>query len=407
MSTMTEKNTATRVPVHSRKTLSTSDTVKRLDAIDTSAWSVHIEAMKRKQAGAAIIPLSIGDPDFPTPSYIIDGVIQSLKKERTHYSDSAGELSLRSALAELESRVTGKYIEPKQFSIFNGATSAIHATLSAIANPGDNIVSCQPTYLGYESTFVCLGVELRAAVTAPPYFRYDVDRVLDLVDERTIGVLVNTPSNPMGNIVSAELLNRLYEECYRRNLWLISDEVYSVMYYEKKHTSLANLVPNFDNVVVIDSLSKSHAMSGWRVGWTLSSEEFAQHLREIALSTFFSGCPFIQDAATLALLHDEHAVERMRNEYRARRDYTMNRIAQIPQFSAVCPEAGMFVMINVHEPSDQFARRLLDGSGVSVVPGTPSGSVTRRHVRMSLTQPIPVLTEAWDRIEAWLERESA
>lgn len=407
MSSMTEKTTATRTPVHTRKALSSSDTVQRLDAIDTSAWSVHIEAMKRKQAGEAIIPLSIGDPDFPTPSYIIEGVIDALKKERTHYSDSAGEMSLRSALAELESRVTGKRIEPRQFSIFNGATSAIHATLSAIANPGDNIVTCQPTYLGYESTFVCLGIELRAAATPAPYFRYDVDRALDLIDERTVGVLVNTPSNPMGNIVPSSSLIRLYEECRHRNLWLISDEVYSVMYYEKKHTSLANLVPNFENVVVIDSLSKSHAMSGWRVGWTLSSEEFAKHLREIALSTFFSGCPFIQDAAMLALLHDEHAVERMRNEYRARRDYTMSRIAQIPQFSAVSPEAGMFVMIDVHEPSDQFARRLLDGTGVSVVPGTPSGEVTRRYVRMSLTQPIPVLAEAWDRIQAWLERESA
>lgn len=403
---MTEKATAAHLSVQSRKALSTSDTVKRLDAIDTSAWSVHIEAMKRKQAGEPIIPLSIGDPDFPTPSYIIDGVIDALKKERTHYSDSAGEMSLRNALAKLESGVTGKTIKPKQFSIFNGATSAIHGTLSAIANPGDNIVTCQPTYLGYESTFVCLGVELRAAVTAPPYFRYDVGRVLDLIDEKTVGVLVNTPSNPMGNIVPPESLIRLYEECRHRNLWLISDEVYSVMYYEKKHTSLANLVPDFENVIVIDSLSKSHAMCGWRVGWTLSSEGFAGHLREIALSTFFSGCPFIQDAATLALLHDEHAVERMRNEYRARRDYTLNRIAQIPQFTAVTPEAGMFVMIDVHEPSDQFARRLLDGTGVSVVPGTPSGTVTRNHVRMSLTQPIPILTEAWDRIEAWLKPES-
>lgn len=404
---MTEKSLTHRTPVRYRKALAYSNTVHRLDAIDASAWSVHVDAMKRKQAGAAIIPLSIGDPDFPTPSYIIDRVIEAVKEDRTHYSDSAGELSLRNALAELESRVTGKRVLPQQFSIFNGATSAIHATLSAIANPGDNIVTCQPTYLGYESTFVSLGVELRAAATTPPNFRFDVDQVLDLVDENTVGILVNTPSNPMGNIVPSESLYRLYEECRTRNLWLISDEVYSLLYYEKKHTSLANLVDDFENVVVIDSLSKSHAMSGWRVGWTLSSEEFAQHLREIALATFFSGCPFIQDAAALALLHDEHAVERMRNEYRARRDYTMDRIAQIPRFSATQPEAGMFVMINVHEDSDQFARRLLDETEVSMVPGTPSGAITKHYVRMSLTQPVPVLTEAWDRIQSWLEREAS
>ena len=404
---MTEKTLSRRSLVSSRTSLPYSETVNRLNSIDVSAWSVHIDAMKRKRAGVDIIPLSIGDPDFPTPSYIIDRVIEAVKQDRTHYSDSAGELSLRKALAKLESQVTGKAIQPHQFSIFNGATSAIHATLSAIANPGDNIVTCLPTYLGYESTFTSLGVELRAAATAPPYFRFDVDQVFDQINKNTVGILVNTPSNPMGNIVPADSLYELYEECRRRNLWVISDEVYSLLYYEKRHKSLANLVEDFENVVVIDSLSKSHAMSGWRVGWTLSSEELAGYLREIALATFFSGCPFIQDAAALALLHDEHAVERMRNEYRARRDYTMERISQIPQFSAVRPEAGMFVMINVHQDSDQFARRLLDETGVSVVPGTPSGTITRQYVRMSLTQPVPVLTKAWDRIQSWLKRETA
>ncbi len=386
-----------------RDALSLSDAAYRLKALDDSAWAIHIEASLRKQAGEPVILLTIGDPDFETPQYIVDEVTQSLHRQRTHYCHSAGEATLRNALAELETKSTGKVIDPKQVSIFNGATSAIHASLSAIANPGQNIITCQPYYLGYESTFAITGVEYRTAKPAPPLFKFDLRRVLDLVDENTIGILVNTPSNPMGNLVSAEELVQIYEECTKRNLWLISDEVYSMLYYEEQHVSLANVVPNFDNVIVIDSLSKSHAMSGWRVGWTLTSKELTTYLQDIALATFFSGCPFVQDAATVAIRHHSVDVDKMRHEYRQRRDYTMERVNAIPGLSAISPAAGMFLMVNVHEDGDKFARNLLDDAGVSVLPGSASGDVLQEYVRIGLTQDVTILEEAWDRIEKWLK----
>lgn len=386
-----------------RESLPRSRALERLSKLDNSAWQVHIDAMARKRAGESIIALSIGDPDFATPDYILESVTESLNNERTHYTHPAGEMVLRQTLAQIESESSAKTLDSEQFTIFNGATAAIYSVLTAIGSEGDNVVTCQPTYLGYEPTFMCVGVELKAIATKSPHFRFDVKGVVDAIDDSTIGILVNSPSNPVGNIVSEHELRQLYEICSERNIWLISDEVYSELYYEQKHVSLANVVEDFRNVVVVDSLSKSHAMSGWRVGWTLTNRELSEHLQNIALSVFFSGCAFIHDAAATALSAHTHDVASMRQEYQDRRDYTMERISRIPLISAETPAAGMFVMVNVHQNSDIFARRLLDETGVSVVPGTPSGTVVREYVRVGLTQPIPKLQEAWNRIERWLK----
>lgn len=386
-----------------RVSLPRSLALERLTKLDNSAWQVHIDAMARKRAGESIIALSIGDPDFATPDYILASVTESLNNERTHYTHPAGEMVLRQTLAQIESESSAKTLDVEQFTIFNGATAAIYSVLTAIGSEGDNIVTCQPTYLGYEPTFMCVGVELKAIATKSPHFRFDVEGVVDAIDDNTIGVLVNSPSNPVGNIVSEHELRQLYEICSERNIWLISDEVYSELYYEQEHVSLANVVEDFRNVVVVDSLSKSHAMSGWRVGWTLTNRELSEHLQNIALSVFFSGCAFIHDAAATALSAHTHDVASMRQEYQNRRDYTMERISRIPSISAETPAAGMFVMVNVHQNSDTFARRLLDETGVSVVPGTPSGTVVKEYVRVGLTQPISQLEEAWNRIERWLK----
>ena len=202
-----------------------------------------------------------------------------------------------------------------------------------------------------------------------PKFEEDVAALLGAVDERTVGVIVNTPSNPMGNITPASDLRWLADECRRRNLWLISDEVYSLLCFEKKHVSMLNVVEHLENVVVVDSLSKSHAMSGWRVGWTASSPEFSERLADFALGAFFCGSPFIQDGATYALKHNTQRVQKMVEQYKRRRDYTLDRIKAIKGLSAERPSGGMFAMVDVREDGDRFARQLLDEAGVSRLSG--------------------------------------
>lgn len=375
----------------------------RLAAADNSSWKVHTDAMQRLARGESIIPLSIGDPDFNTPDYINVGLIEAIKQHRTHYTSPAGETRLKKELARLETRSSGYIRDPEQFTIFHGATGAIHATLSCIANLGDNVVTAEPKYIGYEPTCNTIGVELKTVPMNPPCFNVEVDKLLDAVDERTVGVIINTPSNPMGNITPGRELKRLADECLKRNIWLISDEVYSLLCFEEKHVSVLNVVEDLDNVVVVDSLSKSHAMSGWRVGWTVSSSEFSEILADYVLGAFFCGSPFIQDGATYALKHNTARVEKMVEQYRLRRDYSLERIHAIKGLTAERPAGGMFVMVNVHEDGDEFARRLLDEAGVSVFPGSACGKGTRNYVRVGLAKPMSDLEEAWNRIESWLD----
>lgn len=360
--------------------------------------------MQRIAHGESIIPLSIGDPDFNTPDYVSVGLIEALKQHRTHYTFPAGETRLKDELARLETRTSGFTRHPDQFTIFHGATGAIHATLSCIANPGDNVVSAEPKYVGYEPTCFSINVDLKAVPMKPPRFNVDIDRLLDAVDERTVAVIINTPSNPMGNITAAHDLKRLAEECRSRNIWLISDEVYSLLCFEEKHVSVLNVVEDLSNIVVVDSLSKSHAMSGWRVGWTVSSSEFSERLADYVLGAFFCGSPFVQDGAKYALKHNTIRVQKMVEQYQRRRDYTLERVQAIAGFRAERPAGGMFVMVNVGEDGDTFARRLLDEAGVSVFPGSACGESTRNYVRVGLAKPLDELKEAWNRIESWLER---
>ena len=366
-----------------------------------SGFEIHVRGLESKQRGEDIIFLTLGDPDFPTPLYINEGLLHSLQSDRTHYSPVGGEPELRHTLANLESSYTHLDLHSDQFVIFNGVTGAIHAVLKTIANPGDNVVVLEPIYLGYTSTFGVCDVEMNCVATQPPKFDADLADILDAINDRTVALLINTPSNPGGRCVPRAVLRKLAEECRQRDLWLITDEVYSLMCYEAHHWSLVHLMRDYENVIVIDGLSKSHAMSGWRIGWTVSNQEMARHLEHAAMGIFFSAPQFVQDGAAYALKRNPPVIERMKEEYRKRRDYTMSRIKRIDSFSAVSPQAGMFIMVNVHEDSDVVANKLLDEAGITVFPGSKLGSNTQTYIRVSLTQPIDILEQAWDRIETW------
>ena len=380
-----------------------SQASNRLLALDNSGWDIHLDAMQRLNAGQDIIPLSLGDPDFNTPDYVNAALIEAIQNHQTHYCSPSGEEELREELARLERRVSGFHRDPDQFSIFYGATGAFHAVLSCIANAGDNVVTHEPTYMGYPPTCATVGVELKTVPSDPPRFELNLESLLEAVDERTVAIVVNSPANPTGNIADPAELKRLAGECLRRNLWLICDEVYSLLYFDRrKHVSLLNLVEDISNVIVVDSLSKSHAMSGWRIGWTVSSVKFAKHLRDYLLGAYLCGVPFIQHGATYALRHNLTETQNMVQHYEERRNYTYQRVQAIKEFDTVLPPAGLFLMVDVHENGTNFARRLLDETGVSVYPGEACGAVTKNYVRVGLVKPMEVLREAWDRIENWV-----
>lgn len=374
--------------------------------VDTSAvWGVHDRAVSLKASGEDIILFSIGDPDLATLEITVNHAIDSLKAGRTHYSPGAGETELRQVIADIESRVSGKSTDIDQIVIHPGGTNAIYTTLSCLLNEGEDIVIPSPMYVGYQGLLAATGANVvHVPLDATDNFSLDVTAVKRAITPDTRVLFLNTPGNPGGNIISEEQLRELASFCLEREVWIVCDEVYSMITFREQHISLLKAAATLENVIVIDALSKSHSMTGWRMGWTVSSRETASRILDYASGTIFGCCQFVQDAAAFALKNDEEYMRAIADEYRVRRDYALERIARIPNLDSNKPDAGMFIMMDVSavEPDGlSFATGLLEQTGVSVLPGIAFGETTRQFVRLSLTHPVHMMSKAFDRIERY------
>ena len=378
----------------------------RLDAGNSDAWAVHDEALELKRRGEDVIMLSIGDPDFRTPDPIIDNAVSHMRVGRTHYSPALGELNLRRAVADYESRVSPHRCKVEEVAIFPGVTSAIYSVMCCLLDPGDDIVIVDPMYVGYEPIMRALQANMRIVyASADRGFVPSFEEITAAVSPKTKVVFINTPANPTGAIMQQGLLSRLAKWCQQNNVWLVCDEIYSMLTYHQPHVSLRTAAESLDMLVVIDGLSKSHAMSGWRMGWAVGPEDLIEHLGNFCAMSIF-GCPqFIQDAAAFALNNDEYYVKDMRDRYQIRRDRVCERLDQIAAIKYHKPESGMFIMIDISqiEADDAvFAKKLLDAECVSVLPGMAFGESTKGHVRFSLVQPMSALMEGCTRLHKYI-----
>ena len=386
-----------------------SQLAQRLDSQSADAWQVHEQAMQMKQRGEDVVILSIGDPDFRTPDPIIDNAVSHIRVGRTHYSPALGELSLRRAVADYETRTSPHPCSADQVSVFPGATSALFSVLSCLLDAGDEIIITDPWYVGYGPILEALDVKLNTVMALPENgFEPQYKDFKAAVSDKTRVILINTPGNPTGAIIARKSLASLAGLCRERGIWLVCDEIYSMFTYEKPHISLRTAAAQLDNIVVIDGLSKSHAMSGWRVGWVVAPVELTQQLGNFAAMSIF-GCPqFIQDAAAFALNNDEYYVREMCSKYQNRRDLVCARLNEMPGLKTHCPESGMFIMVDVsnfYADDKVFAQKLLDAQRVSVLPGSAFGNSTRGHVRFSLVQSEDVLLEGCKRLEKFIRTE--
>lgn len=382
--------------------------VDRLNSSSGEAWLVHEQAMQMKQRGEDVVVLSIGDPDFRTPDPIIDNAVSHMRVGRTHYSPALGEINLRRAVADYETRTSPHPCSEDEVSIFPGVTSAIYSVLSCLLDAGDEIVITDPWYVGYEPILQALDVKVITVAAKPEnQFEPQLDDFKSTISDATRVVFINTPGNPTGAIINRDTLKDLADYCYEKNIWLVCDEVYSMFTYENPHISLRASAQRLDNVVVIDGLSKSHAMSGWRMGWAVAPVELTDHLGRFAAMSMF-GCPqFIQDAAAFALNNDEYYVRDMCAKYQARRDLVCDRLDTMPHLKYLRPQSGMFIMVDVTDLYDDdktFAQELLDAERVSVLPGSAFGISTSGHVRVSLVQPEDVLIEGCKRLDRFVRR---
>jgi arginine:pyruvate transaminase len=289
-----------------------------------------------------------------------------------------------------------------------GAQGGLYAILQCLLQSGDEVLVPEPMYVTYPETVQATGARLVPVPLDPARdFALDPAEVARRIGPRTRALLINTPHNPTGTVIARPVMDALVGLCSAHSLWLISDEVYAGMVYGGGHVTALTGLTAFDRICVIESLSKGCAMTGWRIGWTVTPADLAQHLVDLMNIMTYGLPPFVQDAAVEAMRHIERLEGEIAALYERRAAMVCDRLQASPRLRVYRPRAGMFVML---EPLDfagdgtAFARALLDEAGVATLPGESFGESARHLIRMSLTPNEARLDEACKRILRWLER---
>jgi arginine:pyruvate transaminase len=379
--------------------------VDRLDTAAAYAWAIHDTARKRRNKGEDVILLSIGDPDFDTPHAITAAAIKSLEAGRTHYGFFAGEPALRQAIADRHAALTGQVVSLDQVVICAGAQNALYAAALCLVEPGDEVLVPEPRYVTYDGVIDAAGAtRVDVPLDVERGFHLDPAKLEAAVTDRTRMILLNTPHNPTGMVMTREELDGVAEVALRHDLWVVCDEVYAELTFDVPHVSVCSLPQIADRSVLLGSLSKSHAMQGWRLGWVIAPPDLAKHVVNLIKPMHYGLSPFLQDAAVVALTEEHAEIAEMNRQYRERRDLVCRRINAMPGLACTWPEGSMFLLVDVRGTGldgESFAWGLLDHGGVSLLPGTGFGASVTGHVRFSLTMPATVLEDACDRIERY------
>ncbi|MED5609383.1 MULTISPECIES: pyridoxal phosphate-dependent aminotransferase [unclassified Pseudomonas] len=379
-----------------------SNLTQRIAGDGAAAWDIHYRALARMEQGDDILLLSVGDPDFDTPAPIVQSAIDSLLAGHTHYSDVRGKRNLREAIARRHSQRSGQAVDADAVVVLAGAQCALYAVAQCLLDPGDEVIVAEPMYVTYEAVFGACGAKVvPVPVRSENGFRVQPGDVAALVTPRTRAIALNSPHNPSGASLPRATWEALAVLCIEHDLWMISDEVYSELVFDGEHISPASLPGMAERTATLNSLSKSHAMTGWRVGWVVGPRELCGHLENLALCMLYGSPDFIQDAACTALEARLPELEAMREAYRQRRDLVLDCLDGCVGLRALRPDGGMFVMVDIRPTglsAQAFADLLLDRHGVSVLAGEAFGPSAAGHIRLGLVLGAEPLREACRRI---------
>jgi aspartate/methionine/tyrosine aminotransferase len=379
-----------------------SSFTERIGGEGARAWEIHHRAVEAKRAGKDVIILSIGDPDFDTPAPVKETAIAALHAGDTHYTDILGLPPLREAIAAYHKKLSGQDVTGENVAVVSGAQGGLFAAAMLVLDQGDDVVVPEPMYLTYEATFRAAGARIiRVPMRAENEFHLDIADLEKAITPKTKAIAFATPSNPTGAMFKRETLERMARLAMRHDLWVMCDEVYAALSFGNPHVSIAGLPGMAERTITINSLSKSHAMTGWRVGWIVGPQELIHFAHDLGLSTQYGLPGFIQRAATRALQEPMPFVAEMRDAYRRRRDTAIQALNQVPGLKVHVPEAGMFMMLDVRGTglsAYDYALRLFETTGVAVLDATPFGRSAEGHCRVSFVVDEKSLTEACRRI---------
>ncbi len=376
----------------------------RLSGLGSDKWAVHLEGRRRARRGAELIFLSIGEPDLPPPAAVLDTAVQSMRAGRTKYSAGQGEPGVLRSIAEHYTRRSGLVTGPEQIVYMAGTQHALFSVVATLAEPGDEVLVPDPYYATYEGVVAAMGAHFVPIPTRPEDgFHVTAAALEALITERSRVLLLNTPSNPTGAVLTEAEVDAIGEVCERHDLWIVCDEVYASMTYDVPFTSPFDRPQLRHRSVSLASISKSHALPGFRSGWAACPPELARRLTLVVEAMLFGSQPFLADATSAALDADHPEVASLPTTFRERAAALVAALGGSRGASARMPEGGMFVMVDIRPTGlsgEEFARRLLDERGVVVMPGESFGAGGAGHIRLALTVDSAVIVEACTRIAA-------
>jgi aspartate aminotransferase len=391
--------------------------VSRLvQALEPSATlAMAAKAKELKAAGKTVYDFSVGEPDFTTPGHICEAATAAMRAGHTHYTVASGIPELKKAIVKQYQSRHGLQYSPQQVVVSNGAKHSLHNVFTALCNPGDEVIIPAPYWVSYAELVKLTGAKPVIVETEEAgNFKLRPAQLRGAITNRTTILLLCSPSNPTGSMYSREELGELADICLEKQLTVISDEIYErLIYGNHKFASFATVRPGIeDRTIIVNGVSKSYAMTGWRIGWTLSPTNLATAMADLQSQETSNPCSISQYAALAALEGPQQCVDDMLAEFAKRREYVRERISRIPKLS--CPDmAGAFyAFMNIRaylgrnyagqrvENSSQWCLALLEQQNVVTVMGSAFGA--EGYARMSFATDLETLKAGFDRIEAFL-----
>ena len=366
---------------------------ERMSRLGTEGAFVVLAKARRLEAdGKKIVHLEIGEPDFATPDNIIEAGISALQNGYTHYTPASGILEARQAVASFVSRTLKTDVDPAEVVLVPGSKNVLLFTLFACIEPGDEVILPDPAYPAYASQVNFIGaVPKLVTLREETGFRMDLDQLADLVTPKTRMLIINTPQNPTGGILTEEDVKFVCDLAQKHDLLVVSDEIYSQLVYGFHHVSPLSQPGMRERTVLMDGLSKSYAMTGWRLGYAVAPKALAAKLDQLMINSSSCAAGFTQMAAIEALSapESESAVHRMLKVFEHRRDLVVDGLNAIPGVHCAKPQGSFYAFPNIKGTGfdeRELADRLLTEAGVAVLPGTAFGEAGKGYIRLAYTQ---------------------
>ena len=378
-----------------------------LKNLGSEKWAVHLKARELIAAGNDVIELTIGEPDVSPEEDLINECIRSMQAGRTKYSNGRGESNLLIKLKLKYDKISHTPIAEENILCFPGTQTALYATMRSLVEEGDEVIVGDPLYATYEGIIRASG----ATMVPVPLLRENnfVLQAHDLnkaITPQTKVVLLNSPHNPTGSVMSEQDHLNLTGLFVENNLWLVSDEVYEDLIFEGEFFSPLSNEKLAPRTVVVSSISKSHAAPGFRSGWAIGPKEFCLRTLPLSETMLFGGQPFIADMTALALSRPSKVSIEMKTAYQRRAKLICDKLKSVEKIKPLMPSAGMFILLDIEKTNlncSEFAWKLLSEQLVAVMPGNSFGDQAKDFIRLSLTVPDELLIKACDRLSLFIK----